>query len=260
MKKLILLFLLLSALHSARASDTLTVRQVYNFAVGDTFDYLETGYPGINSWRYIISSKYTSPTNDTITYMRFNPDTLSWHLSDTLLITKLDSTILVASDTPCPSCGCRKNFRVDSAFNTQRNVIQWDCVLVIGSYGYIAGLGRVWQRSENDDGNYDDIRLTYFSNGVQRIGYPLEIPGVEKDINIQLYPNPTLDLIHLSYSDGRGNSGTLFLTDLLGQQVYSSTITESETTHDISSLPSGIYTWRVVSDNTILKTGKIVKQ
>lgn len=84
--------------------------------------------------------------------------------------------------------------------------------------------------------------------------------NLERQTTIYLYPNPTSDHLHLSFPGAQLCSAHLTLTDLLGQTVYSSAITDPETTHDISSLPSGIYTWRIVSDNTILKTGKLVKQ
>jgi hypothetical protein len=51
----------------------------------------------------------------------------------------------------------------------------------------------------------------------------------------------------------------LTLTDLLGQEVYSSGISAKETTHDISELPVGIYTWRINTNGGIIKTGKVVK-
>jgi hypothetical protein len=50
------------------------------------------------------------------------------------------------------------------------------------------------------------------------------------------------------------------MTDILGQEVYSLPVTQSETTHDISKLSAGMYTWRVVADNNIIKTGKVVKE
>jgi hypothetical protein len=61
------------------------------------------------------------------------------------------------------------------------------------------------------------------------------------------------------------------ITDILGQDIYSSPVAQNETTHDISKLSAGIYTWRVVSPQTpkgglntsdveIIKTGKVVKE
>ena len=75
-----------------------------------------------------------------------------------------------------------------------------------------------------------------------------------------LYPNPTSDQLHLSISDFNGSNYQLILIDILGQEVYYSPVKESETTHDISRLASGIYTWRLITDNTIISTGKLIKE
>jgi hypothetical protein len=77
--------------------------------------------------------------------------------------------------------------------------------------------------------------------------------------SISIYPSPSNSILSISISD-LNKPFNISLFNLLGQEMYSSTISETETTHDISSLPSGIYTWRIVSDNTIVKTGKIVKE
>ena len=83
---------------------------------------------------------------------------------------------------------------------------------------------------------------------------------VSSNPEICLYPNPTSDQLHLSYSDAGAYNAQFIMTDILGQEVYSSPVTQSETTHDISKLSAGMYTWRVVADNNIIKTGKVVKE
>jgi hypothetical protein len=75
-----------------------------------------------------------------------------------------------------------------------------------------------------------------------------------------LYPNPASDQLYMSFADASQYNVQLILSDILGQTVYSSPISTSETTHDISNLSAGIYTWRLVQNNAIIKTGKIVKQ
>jgi hypothetical protein len=77
---------------------------------------------------------------------------------------------------------------------------------------------------------------------------------------INLYPNPSTGQVLLSISDASPYNAQLMLSDILGQAVYSSPISSSESTHDISSLSAGIYTWRLMQNNTIIKTGKIVKE
>jgi hypothetical protein len=97
------------------------------------------------------------------------------------------------------------------------------------------------------------------------------INNLTKSLSINLYPNPTTDQIHLSISDMNGPNYQLILTDILGQEVYSSPVMQSESIHDISGLSSGMYMWRVCPQirpgggfNTnsleIIKTGKVVKE
>jgi|GEM_PF-4639561 len=86
------------------------------------------------------------------------------------------------------------------------------------------------------------------------------INNIPNPSSIKIYPNPTTDLLHLSISDAVQLNTQLIITDILGQQVYSSPVKQSETTHDISKLASGIYTWRVLENNSIIKTGKVVKE
>ncbi len=75
-----------------------------------------------------------------------------------------------------------------------------------------------------------------------------------------LYPNPLNDKFFLNLHDLAGPS-TLTLTDLVGMEWYKASILKNETTHDISTLPVGIYFWALEDKNSqIIQTGKIVKQ
>jgi len=85
------------------------------------------------------------------------------------------------------------------------------------------------------------------------------INNIPLSSTIHLYPNPTTDQIHLSISEMTGPNYQLILTGILGQEVYISPVIQSETTFDISSLSQGMYTWRVVGNNGIIKTGKVIK-
>jgi hypothetical protein len=113
--------------------------------------------------------------------------------------------------------------------------------------------------------NTSETILIYFSDGYRRFGTPyydyLSVTNTSPDkVNISLYPNPTADLLHLSITSAGLTNTELIITDILGQEIYSLSVAQSETTHDISRLASGIYTWRVVQNNSIIKTGKVVKQ
>jgi hypothetical protein len=267
MKRTLLLFVLLSSLHSARASDTLIVRDVFNFSIGDTFNYRllqgETSpiyHYNYTYWTNVIVGKDISPGNDTISY------TLSRDgLLETFIVTHLDSTVISYTDTPVSGPNCLRTFTKDSSSTGFSNTVRWGCDFNGESYKYMRGLGLVYKTEASDwnmGGTYTAL-VSYIKNGVtDTTSYIRLATNDMEDINsvLSLFPNPANTLVNLSLVTANHTKTVLILTDLLGQQVYTSTISEIETTHDISSLPSGIYTWRIVSENTILKTGKIVKQ
>lgn len=96
MKKVILFIFIVIAFINAHASDTLTVRQVYSFSVGDTFDYREVtnnydyGLFTTTYSRLVISQAYISPAQDTFIYNN------NW------IITNLDSIAVYQLDTGRP--------------------------------------------------------------------------------------------------------------------------------------------------------------
>ena len=272
MRRIILPLFVLFAFSQIKASDTLTVRQVFNFNVGDTFDYkvthdVDAGPASqyyVSYYRYIITGKISSSTSDTLIY----PRQLKYPAikNDTLIFKALDSSIY--TETKILSSGYYFSTGHDSnnmIFNNTE-FIHTDG----GTYQtFTESLGLTYSRwswgNPTETTGYDDTLLIYYSNGTTHVGTPYynQPTGINYLSNISkihLYPNPTSDILHLSYFATTQYPTQLILTDILGQQVYSSPITQSETTHDISKLSKGIYTWRITDNNTIIKTGKIIMQ
>ena len=263
MKRILLCLFILLSVSQLRASDTLTVRQVYSFCVGDTFDYVEV-YQDYDIPRFttdysrvVINTAYVSPGQDTFIYNG------NW------IITNLDSIAIYQIDTSRPLPPFQTTFFDTSSYwGWNSNHIDFPnndggtYTLVTDSLG-VTDQG--WSMLANNfQTNTYEQRLIYFSDGHRRFGTPyyvyLGINNITIKPTINLYPNPTTEQIHLSISDMSGANYQLILTDILGQEVYTSSVTQSESTHDISNLSPGMYTWRLMSDNSIIKTGKIVKQ
>ena len=265
MKRIVLSVFILISFVQLRASDTLTVRQVYSFSVGDTFDYREAtnnydyGLFTTTYSRVIISQAYISPAQDTFIYNN------NW------VITNLDSIAVYQVDTARPLPPTQISFFDTTSFpgfNSNRigfpNADGGTYTNLTDSLGItISG----WSMASTiNSGFYTDTyekRLIYFSNGHRRFGRPYyDYLGINDlaNSNIKLYPNPSIDQFKLTYSANTQFTPQLILTDIIGQEVYSSPITQSETTHDISKLSKGIYTWRIVENNAIVKTGKLIKQ
>jgi hypothetical protein len=80
----------------------------------------------------------------------------------------------------------------------------------------------------------------------------------QQQSRLTLYPNPSTDQITIETSSTPTNS-QLSIMNLNGQEILTCQITESKTTIDISTLPSGVYFVRLTNDKTV-EVGKFVKQ
>ena len=262
MKKILLISIFALLSFAGRASDTLTVRQVYNFSVGDTFDYQTTTFNydfNINTVTYsrqVINQKAWGSIQDTIIYNN------SW------IITNLDS-IAILQMHGFDSLGLTVvYFDTTSYSGYLSNRLSMGGIDVANNYTVTAGLGLTREISYSVSSNpnfpnFTDKKLIYFSNGNQSFGIPYYILAGVNDLTntptITLYPNPTSDQLHLSISDA-SHHYQFILTDLFGSELLSQPITDKETTLNISHLASGLYTWRLTSDNAMIKTGKVVKE
>ena len=152
---------------------------------------------------------------------------------------------------------------------------QWDSVRYMFSGStpgvseleyFTKGLGLTYTSSfATSNGGHYSNELIYYNKGGRHAGTPYYsfttfINTISDNLSIDLYPNPTTSQLHLTITDAGAANVELVITDILGQRVYSSNVLQSETTHDISGLSSGIYTWRLAADGATISTGKMVKQ
>jgi hypothetical protein len=80
-----------------------------------------------------------------------------------------------------------------------------------------------------------------------------------QDISITVYPNPAKDILTVDLTNMPPDENLQFvLTDILGQELRSQTITNAKTEVDISALQSGIYVWHLLSAGNIIHSGKVV--
>ncbi|AHB41789.1 hypothetical protein P148_SR1C00001G1009 [candidate division SR1 bacterium RAAC1_SR1_1] len=93
-----------------------------------------------------------------------------------------------------------------------------------------------------------------------RVNY-LVITGIEdniKDQEINLYPNPAIDYIYLSF--GKAKASHLQVFDLSGRIVSTEKIDAFEYRLDVSSYRSGTYVIKVFDENRGSVTAKFIKQ
>ena len=268
MRKVILTLFVLLVFSQIKASDTLTVSNVFEFAPGDTFDYCHIdnyNYQHIDDttyYRYVLIDRQVSIAGDSITdtWRTMYPDT-SLHtqiyhgINKLIAVYKLEvyngASWIVAIDTP-------------AQWDSIRYWLTGNTIGLYETYNFTKGLGLTYIArfgSNNSVFHDSSTELIYYSKGIRHAGTPYYTRiNIPENSAISIYPNPTSNLLHLSYSLITQSPPQLILTDILGQQVYSSPITQSETTHDISKLSKGICTWRIADNNAIIKTGKLIKE
>jgi len=104
---------------------------------------------------------------------------------------------------------------------------------------------RVWEYSGDVQGNFM----------ISAYDASLRAPGFDNTA-FSYHPNPVKDVLKLSYSQIMTD---VSVYNLLGQQVYNTTINQTEADVNLSHLSGGTYLVRVTSDDQV-KTIKIVKE
>lgn len=177
MQRMVLSICLLLSVKAYGGSDTLKLRDIYSFSVGDTFDYyyewqdIGAGIPNSYFKRSIVSQITISPNADTliISYNNIAPDT----------ITQLDSTVTTYNFNNTKGiCPYFYNFS-DSGFGEKSNKVLVSCFESGYDYRYTSGLGNTyafyWAGGIPQDYSYSSRALIYYSNGVKKLGIPYEV-------------------------------------------------------------------------------------
>jgi hypothetical protein len=78
---------------------------------------------------------------------------------------------------------------------------------------------------------------------------------------VSFYPNPFKTIIHVSINDASQIKRVeLRIYNLLAVEVISATLTKQSTTISTSNLPSGIYFFKIFSNNKLLQSGRLISQ
>jgi len=100
------------------------------------------------------------------------------------------------------------------------------------------------------------------STGVQQAYEIFLVTGInENSINLRtsVYPNPTTDFLKLEVESESLYGLTYELFDLSGKLVASQKVNDTQTSIDIESFSKATYLLRVVQNNQIIKTYRIIK-
>ena len=78
---------------------------------------------------------------------------------------------------------------------------------------------------------------------------------------ITIYPNPFTTSIDIMIIDGSNiNHCELMIYNMLGVEMIHTTLTKQITTLETNNFPSGIYFYKVIGNNKIIQSGKLISQ
>ena len=145
---------------------------------------------------------------------------------------------------------------IDSTFNSS-NVFMQKSISLDTNYYWISEDYKpyVLVLSKNISGGNETLFAQYFSNPT----WPTGIQE-QKNIHVNIYPNPADDFISLNISEEYFNSLSLPVFTLINQQgkeVYSGKISSANTFISRNNLSSGIYFYKISTDKENIASGKI---
>ena len=86
--------------------------------------------------------------------------------------------------------------------------------------------------------------------------------GIDEQVanGVIIYPNPTNGIINITLSSELTKNSTLEIYDAIGKLIVTEVLSSELNTLNISNLSNGIYSFRVMNNNTMVKFGKLAKQ
>ncbi|MES2620546.1 MAG: T9SS type A sorting domain-containing protein [Bacteroidota bacterium] len=257
-----------------------TVREVYDFAVGDTFQYRRWTSFGTNlAYCRVILSR-TDYANDSIVYLSKNIYTAFVDTSR-LTIGVLDSAAYRQSfgngwNNFSTSIS---TYAGDTAYAAQAHTtITRYCDPITGyktfdlhaDYQCAIGLGETFI-SVNDSGTagncayswYEQLVYLHKTNGIIA-GTPDSslFTTIEEIRNpqfaIRISPNPATTSVTLQLEQTPSSSTTFQLFDVTGRMILQKSLTETTNRVELSGVSKGMYLYNVQSDKERLGAGKLI--
>ena len=284
MKRILLLFFIFVAMN-AKAGDTLTRAQVYNFSVGDTFDYrthfikyyggYDHSYPdsefSITYSRYVITQVFYSPDSST-KYIQEErlfplPD-----LFDTITLQNLSGYEVDLDAVNC-TINAPATIFIDSISQyhgrVTNTILQSLCMPAGEILGFGNGLGMVlnYQFSGGCGPCYDEIfdstMLIYYAKGNEVWGTPFSDFATELQSNvadnfIQQFPTLNDGNFCVETTDGNLLPINLMIYDITGKKMEQILLTNTYSDISIEFKSRGVYVWKALTSNQLIQTGKMV--
>jgi hypothetical protein len=109
--------------------------------------------------------------------------------------------------------------------------------------------------------SFSEYNQVYFKKGSITGGIPLVISGINQPTvkpEIVVYPNPTTNKLSIK-KELLTQTCTFEMLDLHGIVVFKTIVDSGTNSISIDFLNNGIYTYRLIKDTEIIKTGRIIK-
>jgi hypothetical protein len=274
------MLLLIFAAFKSKANDTLTWAQLYDFNVGDTFDYRETYYYQPDRYvdhynvvtyysRVIIKTVYYSSDSSTKYIVReqggYSYPHMWWH--DTLVIHNLMGSIDTLNDSIYHFYAYDELTSDSLYFGHAANSDYID--RGPESYGnvYARSLGVVVQFSTiyyTSLPDLDTVVLIYYSNGTQTVGTPYTyfVTGTQQieqqPESITVFPAINNGQFNVKISDASSFPVILSIYDAIGRLVKEIPINDPLVRVSLESASSGVYLWRTTDKENFSQQGKII--
>lgn len=259
-----------------KANDTLTRAQVYNFNVGDTFDYYWDSYPtdppaGQGNpftfqqgyQRVIITGVSYSGNNDTL----FVNEQIAYPApteTSTLSFTNLNNYEIYL-DAVEPGCSPTYFFDTASIYNGKLlNAFFSPCFELFFIDSFAEGLGEVASHGLNGDYGsqvfHYDNSLIYYSKHGEQWGTPYTVTGVNnisQQIFISVYPTVNSGDFQVVTEDD-ADKMQLTVYDVYGRGVKVEDIYGGKNQIHMPGIASGVYLWNVTNPSGLIRSGKII--
>lgn len=281
-----LLHLLLFLLPLASFSQVL-VRDVFDFAVGDTFQRV-TDNPGGHKYVSEIVTDRRNYYPDSIVYTFYSISgdgpTNTEYIETSIYsvrVTKIDTPIFAHQRNSCGSCNVGSQYTV-SHIGVPNYVMEYSYTgFYSGTYcqGSTSttsqqwlglGLGDTYTTNYTigqcfNTGNSREMIFYRKANGAT-YGTPhnslyTSISSVPSDLpTASLLPNPSSGHFTLTLSQQPNRNTSLRLYSFTGQLLSTHLLQNEATNIDVSTLPKGIYMWQLEADGKTIQNGKLIMQ
>jgi hypothetical protein len=187
-----------------------------------------------------------------------NPITANFQASTRTMILTNSSGGLTS--TTAPTLATNQAYRIGTFRYTDPNdlivgqTLTFTFVDAVTGFNVYSGDAQTASSSINNNCNTTARQLTV---GCDLLITVITAVKLQDATTVAVYPNPFSDFIKFSL-DKTANNAKLIISDATGREVFNTIMNGNEAIMNRNALPSGVYYYRIVSDDSAVITGKLV--